>query len=683
MLQYRNNSLTVLCISVPDNTISQTDLLKIICSAIPAFLKKVRNIIVQCFKGLIHMKGRTVFFMVFIMAAMLSASSQENAIPQSGFRSGHPADFLPPYIKMVSGFGERPDWSHDGKRILFVDKPMGEVYELELATGIIRPKTRHFNHYGFTRALYLSNGDILLSGPDKQFDALDPADRDRARDMCWLSVLDKDGDKNPVPLHTLCAEGPAVSRNKMVIAWTHRGRQFPEMGTNHARILMAEIAYENGIPHLDSQRVVFDSHRLPFNLGNASLETQNFVPPEDTKLIFSVYTIDNGNNTDAYIIDTKTGEFQNLTKSPCCYDEPEGIFPDGLYTCVEHGPSAQSAWPLVDLFKLKLDGSGEMQRLTYFSDFKNYKGTQGVVSDDGKFLCFQIGKSNDEAGVGYGFFVMDLQSAADHLEPFRSYSEGDHRLQIIADEFETAWNHHQPLPAIRELYPEIAIEQAYNVQRAWVHKTKGEKGYIGVKGEHVRKYDQKQIAGKESIGATLRADSHLFAEHQPTIHLAEFTDLKLQTGIAFVISRSIDRKLTTVEDFIDHIGGIVPAITLISAEQQKTGNSPVAVDLAAKNLNLAGSITCEKVDPESIELGASSLSLTYNGQLLYESAVSDSCEDLWETGLWLAQYAHRQGVILEPGNVILCGSAGNFHRAKKGSYELNAGILGKIRFSVE
>ncbi len=111
----------------------------------------------------------------------------------------------------------------------------------------------------------------------------------------------------------------------------------------------------------------------------------------------------------------KRGVYTNLTNSPWCYDEPEGVFPDGLYTCVEHGPSRESAWPLIDLFKLKLDGSGDMQRLTHFTDVKGYKASQGVVSDDGRHLCFQIGKAGEEAGVGFGIYLMDLEAAKDHL----------------------------------------------------------------------------------------------------------------------------------------------------------------------------------------------------------------------------------------------------------------------------
>jgi hypothetical protein len=358
-----------------------------------------------------------------ILILTTAAFGQDYEKTESGLIIASPIDDLPPYIKLVSGFGERPDWSHDGRFILFLDKPMGEVYELELATGIIRPKTRHFNHYGFTRAMYLANGDILLSGPKALFDPTDTEQRDKARDLTWLYVLDKKGETPPVPLNTLCAEGPAVSRNRMRIAWTHRDRQLPELGKNRAKLLMAEIVYEDGIPSLANERVIFDSKQLPFSLGHASLETQSLVPPQDVQVTFAVYTINNGKNTDVYMVNSETGEYRTITNSPCCYDEPEGIFPDGLHTLVEHGPSDKTAWPLLDLYKLKLDGSGQMQRLTYFTDYKGYKANQGVVSDDGKYMSFQIGKDNTEPGVGFGFLIMDLEEAAKHLEGFKTYDE--------------------------------------------------------------------------------------------------------------------------------------------------------------------------------------------------------------------------------------------------------------------
>lgn len=74
-------------------------------------------------------------------------------------------NYFPSYIKRMNEFGERPDWSPDGKKVLFVARSFGDVFEMDVATGTIRPVTHHYYHGGYLRALYLSNGDILLVGP--------------------------------------------------------------------------------------------------------------------------------------------------------------------------------------------------------------------------------------------------------------------------------------------------------------------------------------------------------------------------------------------------------------------------------------------------------------------------------------------------------------------------------------
>src|SRR6059036_3091709 len=172
----------------------------------------------------------------------------------------NPAEHLPPHIKRVTWFGERADFSHDGKRILFVEKTFGDVYEVELATGIIRALTHHYPHYGYTRALYLANGDILLSGPEK-FDPRKPGD---ARAQCWLYLLDKSLTKPALPLGSKCSEGPAVSRKRMHIAWTHVSAQYPDqMPAGVSQMHEADIVYEDGKPKLANQKLILDSRDLP------------------------------------------------------------------------------------------------------------------------------------------------------------------------------------------------------------------------------------------------------------------------------------------------------------------------------------------------------------------------------------------------------------------------------------
>jgi hypothetical protein len=62
-----------------------------------------------------------------------------------------------------------------------------------------------------------------------------------------------------------------------------------------------------------------------------------------------------------------------LLRHPGRYDEPEGTFPGGKPTCV--GPDPESGMRkkghhYVDIWKLVLDGSGRMERLTHFNNFQ-------------------------------------------------------------------------------------------------------------------------------------------------------------------------------------------------------------------------------------------------------------------------------------------------------------------------
>ena len=50
--------------------------------------------------------------------------------------------------------------------------------------------------------------------------------------------------------------------------------------------------------------------------------------------------------------------------------------------------------------------------MTEFTRFPGYKASNPVVSDDGRFMAFQMARSRDAAGVGYGIFLYDLEKAA-------------------------------------------------------------------------------------------------------------------------------------------------------------------------------------------------------------------------------------------------------------------------------
>lgn len=313
-----------------------------------------------------------------------------------------PREQLPPHITRLTWFGERADWRHDGKRFVFLNRACGDVYEYEFASMRITPCTDHFKHFGFVRALYLSNGNLLLSGPKDNFDRTSKEDRQRARDSSYLYVLDQSFTKPPVLLGVQCNEGPAVSRSQLRIAWTH-GEQ------DH--ISTGDIVYENGTPKLTNQQLVLQTSDFPAGERPRKwIETQNFVPPNDEQLTVTAYELNDTENTETFLFDLKTKKLANMTCSPDRYEECEGVFPDGKATLVESA-EVSHRWPLVDLYHLPLDGSGRKERLTYFTDFKGWKAAEGSISDDGKFLLFQDGRGGMEAGQGFSIYLYDFSKS--------------------------------------------------------------------------------------------------------------------------------------------------------------------------------------------------------------------------------------------------------------------------------
>lgn len=338
-----------------------------------------------------------------LLAVPLGCLALAAAPPEPTGRS--PDQDLPPHITRLTLFGERADFSPDGRRVLFLTKTFGDAAEIDLATRQIRLVTAHFPHAGFTRALYLPNGDILLSGPE----TFDPKNPGPARVQCSLSVLGQMLDRPPAPLGTRCSEGPAVSRRRLHLAWTHVHDQYPDrLPRGVSQIHEADLVYDSGRPRLANQRLVLDSRDLPFR---CTLETQNFRPPDEKELTFSAYGYQ---GTEVCGVDLAARKVVNYSQAPDQYDEPEGIFPDGRHTCVEcdrDNGAGKKGSQYIDIWKLALDGSGKTERLTHFNRTPGYKASNPVVSDDGRYMAFQMARVGDPAGVGRGLFLYDFAKA--------------------------------------------------------------------------------------------------------------------------------------------------------------------------------------------------------------------------------------------------------------------------------
>ena len=322
------------------------------------------------------MKRRTLSILIVAIFALLTPSSF--ALEQ---RDGSPLDDLPSYIRKVNDWGQRADFSHDGKRLLFVEKTYGDAFEIDLASGNVTPVTHHYYHGGYTRALYLCNGDILLSGCTS-FDAANAKLNRYEKAELW--VLDKSLKKPPVRLDAPCFEGPAVSRKSLRIAWTTKHVQYPDTyAKGEHRLHVGEIVYEDGVPKLVKHRDVLSNVGNDFFERSSAIETQNFIAPDETHITLSLYGYQGGGGVG--VVDLKTGEIECVSSVRGHHNEPEGIYPDGKHTLVESsrhfgGDKLSRSVQYIDLWKVSLDGKGSAERITHFSDYKGYKSSNPVVS---------------------------------------------------------------------------------------------------------------------------------------------------------------------------------------------------------------------------------------------------------------------------------------------------------------
>jgi hypothetical protein len=333
---------------------------------------------------------RLILFALVVSTLCASAQSRK---PVS------PLDSLPRNVEMLTHFGERADFSPGNDAVAFMAKSFGDAFTIDLKTRIIRCLTCNVPGAAFLRVMHLSNGDYLLIGPERFIDLRQGRHRDNE---LWL--LRRASGAKPVKLGQKMSEGAAVSKRSLKIAFAQTSAQNPELPGGASRLIVADV--DLAANSLRNTRVVHQS------ASNAcTLEAQDFFD-NDRKLTFTCYEPNNG--ASVHVIDLESGKITPQSASIGGYNEVEGIFPDGLHTCVESDQQAKrSGWEggfrNIDVWKLRLDATGKsFERLTFFNDYEGWKASNPVVSTDGRMLAFQAAKSADEAGVGYGILLMRL-----------------------------------------------------------------------------------------------------------------------------------------------------------------------------------------------------------------------------------------------------------------------------------
>jgi len=329
---------------------------------------------------------------MFLLITLLSLLAQAQRDP------GNPLDHLPSNIEVLTYFGERADISPDNQRVAFMAKSFGDAMVIDLKTRVIECLTCNVPGVVFLRVMHLVNGDYILIGPD-HFENIHVS-RTRDNELWFLS---RQRGSKPIKLSQKMSEGAAISKKSMKIAFSQTAEQASDLPPGASRLMVAELDLSGPTPALVNKKTVYESKDR-----GCTLEAQDFYD-DDRKMTFTCYEPEG--RASVMGIDLATGEVTNFSKAPGSYNEPEGIFPDALYTAVEADRQCEQLGGTrgggnIDIWKLKLDGTGrDFTRLTHFNDYEGGKASNPVISTDGRFMAFQAARAGDPAGVGYGILL--------------------------------------------------------------------------------------------------------------------------------------------------------------------------------------------------------------------------------------------------------------------------------------
>lgn len=332
----------------------------------------------------------------FVVVLMIAGCAYAQRKP------GNPLEHLPKNVEVLTYFGERADISPDNKQIVFMNKSFGDAFVVGLEDRKIRCLTCNVPGAAFLRVMHLVSGDYILIGPER-FKEL----RTSRREDNELWFLSKQPGSKPVRFGQKMSEGAAISKKSLKISFSVLNSQDPSLKPDQSQLFVADVDLSGKAPKLTNKRMVYESRS-----ADCRVESQDFFE-NDRKLTFTCY--EPKGLASVMALDLETGKAENMSRAPGTYNEVEGILPDGKYTLVEADRQVEKLGGEhgshnIDIWKLRLDGNGkDFQRLTSFNDYDGGKASNPVVSTDGRFMAFQLARTTDEAGVGYGILLFHFR----------------------------------------------------------------------------------------------------------------------------------------------------------------------------------------------------------------------------------------------------------------------------------
>lgn len=238
---------------------------------------------------------------------------------------------------------------------------------------------------------------------------------------------------------------------------------------------------------------------------------------------------------------------------------------------------------------------------------------------------------------------------------------------------------------LTETYGSFSIERAYEIQALLAEGLSKRLGSVsGYKVAYASK------AAQEQFGVDEPASGPLFRlQRVPSgskLPASAFMEITLETEIGFTIGKRIDEPIGDVEKLKNHVKWVHAAFDAGDYRFVSGPTTPTPQDAIATGVGAHFHVVGPGIAPGEADVDSVTLKLMRNGETVAESPATNVMGSPWNSLLWLANKLVMDGGALEPGDVVVSGTAAPAYRAKggqiKGNYRGDCGALGEVTLTI-
>jgi len=253
------------------------------------------------------------------------------------------------------------------------------------------------------------------------------------------------------------------------------------------------------------------------------------------------------------------------------------------------------------------------------------------------------------------------------------------RIEKAAYNLYKAFLQGKRIPNISKLYPDISLDEAYEIQKRYLDKRLRSDSIFGFKAGLCKEESQKKLSCSEPLSGILYASGNFDG---PDIPLSFSGKMVIETEIALVPGSDISRELESEEELKDIIDRVAPVIEFPDRNFEDTENF-TAADMAASSVIAYGSHSGTPVALKDIDINGIEVVLYKNGEKITSgNGINTWKNDQWKCALWLINSVIKRGYTVKKGSFLFTGAISDVTPASKGSFRADYGSFGVIDFKM-